>query len=124
MGSCVIKGAKDRDIYCVWSSIVEAPTFIGCRVDMLRHLGRGGEERIARADELGTSMVGWVTPGDSPVAHLTGSWDYGGLIVEQRGFLPRDRMADFLVAYSADPEEAYRLLEPFEDDDAGQQEDK
>lgn len=116
MGSCVIKASKDRDLYCVWSSIVEAPTFIGTRRELLRHLGPRAEERLTRADQLGTSMLGWDTPGDSPTSHLTGSWEYGGLIVEQRGTLPRDRMADFLTAYESDPEASYGLLEPFEDD--------
>ena len=116
MGSCVIKAAKDRDLYCVWSSIVEAPTYIGTREEMRRHLGPGGEERLSRADQFGTSALGWSSPGDTPVADLDGAWEDTGLIVDQRGVLRRDKMADFLEVYPFEPDRAYALLEPFDDE--------
>jgi hypothetical protein len=109
-----MKAAKDRDLYCEWSSICDSPTFIGDREAMRK---RFGEDRVARADEHGTSLLGFATRGDYPPSELDGAWEDTGLVVEQRGWLPRGRVADFLEAFLADGEaKAYALLEPFEDD--------
>lgn len=119
MGRYVIKASRDRDLYVEWSEEVDAPTFIGNRVEMLDHLTcEHGQpftqlERVRRADEVGTSAQrdplspNWAYP-------LTGEWSDTGLIVQQRGWLPRDRFAQFLDAYLLDPDEAYKLLDPFE----------
>lgn len=126
MGMYIIKATRDRDLFVEWSSIVEAPTFIGTRAEILAHLDRAPEPwrgdspdaRVVRAEETGTSMKrdpmapGYVGP-------LDGAWDDSGQIVEQRGWLPRARLAEFLDAYLADPEKAYALLDPFEDDTPG-----
>lgn len=104
MGRIIIKAAPDRDLYVEWSTIVEAPVFIGGRAETLAHLHReqeGGdapEVRLARVDETGTSAKGsyaWF-----------GAWDDEGLIYEQRGSVPRERLCDFLDAYLRDDEEA------------------
>jgi hypothetical protein len=123
VGRCVIKAAKDRDLYCEWSSIVEAPTFIGTRAEITEYLARKStaaltEQRLARADDCGTSLLGMVEYGDVDPSDLDGAWGDTGLIVEQRGFLRRDRMAAFLEAYAVDDvDTAYGLLDPFEDDE-------
>jgi hypothetical protein len=120
MGGFIIKVAPARDLYVEWSSMVEAPTRVGTRVEMLRYLSRSStrgdsdapEVRLQRADETGTSAKGdyaWC-----------GAWDHAGLVAEQRGVLPRSRLAEYCEHYAADDmEAAYALLEPFEDDGAG-----
>lgn len=123
MGSFIIKAARDRDLYMEWSTIVDGPTFIGTRAEILAHLERAPdrrpadvpEVRVRRADETGTSAKPDPhAPGYS--GPLDGAWDDTGLIVEQRGWLPRARFAEFLDAYLADPEKAYALLDPFDDE--------
>lgn len=120
MGRYIIKAAKDRDLYMEWSTIVDGPTFIGNRAETLDYLieefGRTGqpEARLERADDVGTSALrdprspNWAYP-------LDGAWEDTGFIVEQRGWLPRERFAEFLDAYLVDPEKAYALLKPFEE---------
>lgn len=67
MGRIVIKAAPDRDLYVDWSTIVEAPAFIGTRTEMLAYLGRQEHAdhpmndpngRLDRADATGTSAAG------------------------------------------------------------------
>lgn len=115
MGSFIMKAAKDRDLYCEWSSIVESPTFIGDREATRK---RFGEARVARADEHGTSALGFFSSGDYPPSELDGAWEDTGFVVEQRGWLPRARVPEFLEALLGDDQEkAYALLDPFEDDE-------
>lgn len=125
MGNIIIKAAKDLDLYCEWSSVVDAPTFIGTRDEVLRHLtgyrssyGQSdpAEVRVARADKTGTSAKrdprapGYTGP-------LDGEWNDTGFVVEQRGWLPRASMARFLELYAVNVDAAYEVLEPFENDD-------
>ena len=116
MGRIIIKASPDRDLYVEWSTVVEAPVFIGNRSETLKHLRReqeGGdapEVRLARVDETGTSAKGdyaWF-----------GAWDDNGLVYEQRGSVPRERLGDFLDAYLRDDEEtALTFVVPFERED-------
>ena len=120
MGRYVIKAARDRDLYMEWSEHVDAPTFVGTRAQTLDYLieefGRTGqpEARLQRADDIGTSAIrdplspNWKYP-------LTGAWEDTGFIVQQRGWLPRDRFAEFLDAFLVDEEKAYALLDPLDD---------
>lgn len=113
MGSVIVKATPDADLYIEWSTIVEAPTFIGTRAETLEYLGLPSpsvsdtpEERLARADETGTSAKGdyaWF-----------GSWTYDGFVVEQRGVLPRSRLSAFAVLYADDDPAWLDLLEPFD----------
>jgi hypothetical protein len=125
MGRYIIKATKDRDLYMEWSAIVDAPTFIGNRAEILDYLkhehGHSFDavhkhhERLRRADEAGTSALrDPMAPGYT--GPLDGEWADTGLIVGQRGWLPRDRFAEFLDAYAVDPEKACTLLDPFDDD--------
>ncbi len=116
MGYEIIKCAPDVDLYIEWSSIVESPTAVGTRAEMLEHLAeRQGhassnppEARLHRADERGTSMLDNSGHG----------WDSYGVIYEQRGFLRRRTFTEFARAVLADADEAAiaALLEPFEDE--------
>ena len=124
MGYEIIKCAPDEDLYIEWSSIVEAPTAVGTRAEMLEYLPTGahencptcrcnpGAERLERADRTGTSgLDGWGC-----------DWTSGGLIYQQRGYLPRARFAEFARRFLADDEASMvALLDPFDDEpeDAG-----
>lgn len=116
MGRIIIKAAPDRDLYVEWSTIVEAPVFIGDRAETLAHLKRNEERgqrfdapeaRLKRADQTGTSAkadYSWF-----------GAWDDNGLIYQQRGTVWRENLPAFLDAYQRDDEKAALLLvEPFE----------
>lgn len=117
MGKEIIKVAPDVDLYMEWYSVVEAPTAVGARAEMLRYLKPAHDcpacqcnpaaERLDRADRTGTSgLDGW--------GH---DWDSSGLIYEQRGFLPRVRFAEFARRFLAEDEQGMiALLDPFEDD--------
>jgi hypothetical protein len=101
----VIKPDRAEDFYVGWSHIVEAPVWAGTRAEAI---GDGcPESRLRRADETGTSML------DS----FGLAWDHGGLIAEQRGYLPRSRIAAYARAYLDDRmDEAFDQLEPFGDE--------
>lgn len=122
MGNIVMKVDRDRDQYVIWSSVVDAPAFIGNRAETATELardiprgyapaaGNSPEDRLARADETGTSAVYGEPPFD-------GAFDDSGMIVEQRGWLPRADFARFVDAVVADDmDAAYGVLQPFEDD--------
>ena len=101
----IIKAAPDRDLYIGWSNVVEAPTGIWTRAEALAY--GFPPSRLDRADRNGTSSL---VPG-------SGQWDDHGFIAEQRGWLQRDRIADYAQAYArGDMKAAWDLLEPFEDE--------
>ncbi|MDA3644374.1 hypothetical protein LZ318_30820 [Saccharopolyspora indica] len=129
MGGHIIKAARNLDLYAEWRGIADGPpSVIGTREEMLRHLNTyrdltdqasgSPEQRLARADEVGSSAqrAAW-DDGDDP---LTGWWGDPGFVVAQRGWLPRARLPEFLEACRASSgttnlEQAYSLLEPFDD---------
>ena len=99
----VIKTSRDEDFYVGWSHVVEAPVWAGTRAEALED--GCPPSRLRRADETGTSIR------DS----FGLAWDHGGLIAEQRGYLPRARIGDYATLYLLGrTEEAFDLLEPFE----------
>lgn len=99
----LVKAAPDRDLYIGWSNVVEAPTGIWTRAEAEAY--GFPPSRLDRADRTGTSSM---VPG-------SGQWDDIGFIAEQRGWLRRDRIADYAQALLADNENAaWDLLEPFE----------
>lgn len=120
MANPIIKAARDRDLYMEWSTNANGPTFVGTRAEVLVHLDLAGRQpgdspelRLQRADATGTSAKPDPgTPGDKPI----GTWEDTGLIVEQRGWLPRSKFGEFMQACARDDETAaYGLLEPFQD---------
>jgi hypothetical protein len=99
----VIKPARDADFYVGWSHEVEAPVWAGTCAEALAE--GCPPSRLRRADETGTSMR------DS----FGCPWGDSGLVAEQRGVLPRARLAAYAVAYLEDRmQDAFDLLVPFE----------
>jgi hypothetical protein len=92
MPSYVVKAAPDSDLYCIWSTVVDCPTWLfESRADALMH-HEINADRMDRADRTGTSSIdgfyGWqderfhireVTP---DADHL---W-----------YLPRTKLVDFI----------------------------
>jgi hypothetical protein len=126
MPTFVMKVAKDRDQYIGWSTVVENIVWVGNREEAAQILardipagydpkpGNSPEDRLRRADESGTSAL-YPTPEFGP---YDGAWDDDPQIVEQRGLLARGRVPAFVDAYLSDnPESAYALLRPFDDED-------
>jgi hypothetical protein len=117
MGTIVIKPERDVDFYVGWSSVTERPHWWGSRAEVTGYLDedrrrRGGidhpaAERLARADEYGTSDM----------SIRDGGWDDEGFIYEQRGWLRRDRLVEACRCLAAGDEPGvWDLLEPFEDE--------
>lgn len=120
MPTIVIKPERDQDFYVGWSTIVEAPAWFGSRTEAAGYIAEdhrqhGGptappEERLARADEYGSSI--------KPEANFGyGYWDHDGFIYEQRGVLPRKHLIEACRLLAAENEPGvWDLLEPFEDE--------
>jgi hypothetical protein len=117
----IVKAARDLDLYVGWSTNVDAPVWWGTRADILAYMcsqearDDPGEDhtdpvpRLARADEHGTSAVGGYA--------FFGRWDDEYLVYEQRGLLPRGRLAEVCAALEKDDEAAvWDMLEPIADD--------
>jgi hypothetical protein len=99
----VIKPGRDADFYVGWSHVVEAPVWAGTREQALAD--GCPPSRLRRADENGTSIRDGFGL----------AWDGRGLIAEQRGFLPRTRLAAYVAAYmEGRMDDAWDLLEPFD----------
>jgi len=47
VGQAIVKAAKDQDLYLVWSSVVDAPIFVGDRESVLAELRAGGTTKPA-----------------------------------------------------------------------------
>lgn len=136
MGSSILKGDQEHDLYCVWSSIVGGPTVIGTREEIVQDLAEHEWDevtgqcraqssyhtgaRIDVADQLGTSLKNRPS---------YGRWDDDFLMYGQEGLLPRPRLYDFLMVLLGDretvggwwdtsklPEAAKAMLEPYEDE--------
>jgi len=101
MGVVILKATPDRDLYCIWSSVVDQPTMLGTRSDVTEDLGehemgpRGCtawhpdeiDSALRRADETGTSSV-----------RGYGNWGDPALMVAPGKSLRRDRLGSFLDA--------------------------
>ena len=99
----IIKPDRDKDFYVGWSHICEMPAMAGTRAEFIAE--GCPPSRLRRADERGTSMK------DS----FGCAWDHGGLIAEQRGYLPRARIGDYATLYLlGQMDAAFDLLEPFD----------
>lgn len=98
----LVKCRREDDFYVAWWDVVEAPLWCGNRAQAAEY--GYTEERIARADEFGTSSM-----------HRWYAWDDNGMIAEQRGFLPRRYLRAYALLYAHDElQAAFDLLVPFE----------
>ena len=114
MGNAILKGTPDLDMYCEWSTVVDGPTSVGTRAEML---ARGvSPERLDRADKRGASWL------DSDTYQ---TFDSHGLLVlnggDSHAFLPRELLGDYLtILHALLPDEsaaiaaADRLLDPLD----------
>jgi len=96
MPSFVLKASPDEDLYCIYSTTVDAVVFIGTRGETRQHLlyedGSNGrpDERLERADETGSSCR---EPGYG--------WDAESLWIGEgpgHGHLPRASLSEYLQA--------------------------
>jgi hypothetical protein len=112
MPRTIYKADRERDLYVVWSSVVDCPIAWGTRaeiVDYLRmtdHPDAWADERFERVDRSGTSAM-WPSRDDPE-----GGWsDIGWVVTEMDElpehdsdshyvWLPRQRLAAFLDALS------------------------
>jgi len=110
---CVlIKPDRDRDLYIGWSNVVEGPVGMWTRAEALAE--GCAPSRLRRVDETGTSQRR--DPMSSYDGVLDGAWDDKGFVAEQRGWLPRARLAAYAIALFEDRnDDAWDLLEPFDD---------
>lgn len=111
MPSYIVKVNRNEDRYVLWSTVTDSPHFWGTEEELMAHMeylgqvGDGINDRFLRADVFGTSSYG----GDY-------SWDDSGFIFEQKGFLRRNKLGEFLDSWSDDaPFFNLSLLESFED---------
>lgn len=121
MPTFIVKAEPDTDLYVLWSTVVDAPTFTGTRAEVTQHLAwQDGnrsaqqiEQRFARADAHGSSGI-------PPFNY--GTWDGdpgdGDLMYQQQGFIRRHNFPEYAarLRITGDPDPGH-LLDPFEDDD-------
>ncbi|MGW5123249.1 hypothetical protein ACWEQ7_04140 [Streptomyces sp. NPDC004069] len=99
----LVKAAKDRDLYIGWSNMCEMPAGTWTRAEALAY--GFPRSRLDRAD----------TNGSSDLSCGDGHWDDAGFVAEQRGWLKRERLADYARLWlDGRQDEAFDLLEPFE----------
>lgn len=129
MSSTVIKVDRDRDLYLVWESETERFIVLGDRAYVAAALyeyddrkleripaGQRPEDRIARADEAGSSAL-WPSTREPAFG-----WQDEGWIYRQQGVLPRARLEELCerIQVADDFDVDVRdLLLPFEDGHRG-----
>ncbi len=137
MAGTVLRESPMTDFYCVWSSVVDAPTFVGNRAEVLTYLARESdpwlsadaphrpENRLARADETGTSSL-WVQKAAEESAEFAahgypewGSWADNSYIYQQEGTLTREGLFTLChrLVEQGENVEVSDLLTPFEDEE-------
>ncbi|WP_432041449.1 3'-5' exonuclease [Streptomyces cadmiisoli] len=103
----LVKAAPDTDLYVLWSTVCEMPGGVFSRESALEY--GFPRTRLDRADQNGSSDL----------SCGNGHWDDTGFVAEQRGWLKRERLADYAVKYlNGDEDGAYALLEPFDSEPA------
>jgi hypothetical protein len=115
VGQAIVRTSRDRDLYIVWSSIVDAPVAVGDRAEMVTYAEQdwkldaaGAEAAVARADANGSSdcaiRFGWWDDEHLPV--MEGSPSDGWYRIR------RDRLVEYAEAMLRDDElAAVGLLE-------------
>lgn len=124
MPHIVIKPEPGRDLYVIWSTLVDGPIAWGDRAETLVYLTEEWQRnhpalalsditdpaaRLDRADANGTSAAGGYA--------FFGRWDDTHLMYQQRGLLPRGslgRLCELLLGDPVDDVAVKALLEPIE----------
>lgn len=133
MSEFVLCAEPGANLFCVWSTAVDAPTVIGTGDAIVGHLTEhrfdAGHTCRAIPIEIAEGMIERAKQTGSSVKHrygagaIPGSWEDEDLIFEQRGSLPRTRLPEVLRRYLDAPEDAEEdpdisdLLIPFDDHD-------
>ena len=123
MPSFIVKPVRDRDEYVVWSTVVDAPTAVGTRTELLPVLlemygyEAGDPARFDRADEHGTSAhgpwFGW-SEDEFPLGNM--HWEPGPASYQVR----RANLATYARADIAEDTAAcLALVEPYDDEEVG-----
>jgi hypothetical protein len=98
----LIKAAPDRDLYVGWSGVCDAPTGAWTRAEAIAY--GFPPSKLDHADQNGSSSH-----------HGDGAWDDSGFVAEQRGWLTRDRLGDYALAWlDGRTDDAFDLLEPLD----------
>lgn len=121
MPSVVIKPARDRDEYVVWSTVTESPHGYGTReqmVGLLRAGMRGSDEDRSDPETPVRNATHWGSSADARWAK--GHWEDESFIYHQAGWLRRGDL--FLAAQAMDGDGCregliFDLLTPLEDDE-------
>lgn len=118
MAQAIVRAAPDSELYLVWSSVVDAPVFVGVRDSIVKYATRDwrltaaeAEAAVARADADGSSdrviRFGWWDDDHLPV--MEGSPSDGWYHIR------RDRLVEYAQALLHDDEQAaVALLECWE----------
>ncbi len=117
MPSVVIKPARDRDEYVVWSTVTESPHGYGNRAQTMALLRSGIRGTDAADPDLVLRNADhWGSSARSPWEF--GHWDDTEVIYKQAGLLPRRRLYKAAVFQCAGRERTLLdLLTPLWDDD-------
>lgn len=111
MGSAVVKASPERNLYCIWSTVVDAPTVIGTRAEMAAwlydyyspHDIRLRGEEAART-EIGHRLAHCDKTGCSARFRTEFDWGNEEIIYKGQHTLTRDRLADLLDHYLNEPD--------------------
>lgn len=108
MGTCVLKASPEINLFGEWSTVVDGFVSIGTRADMI---AKGiAPDRLDRAHQTGTSALDYPLGG----YHATGLLVLDGGACS--GFLPRQRLAAYMLLLDeSEDEAARRLLDPLDE---------
>jgi hypothetical protein len=113
MGQMIVKAARDRDLYLVWSSVVDAPIAVGTRSEMATYAGREWRYDVDEAEAVLRRVE---ERGSSDRSTRAGWWDDDALTVMEGSpadgwyRIRRDRLADYAEALMRDDEGAAQAL--------------
>lgn len=110
MPNFIVKAERDQDWYCIWSTVVDAPTYWGSRAELVaEHYDPAAvaAERFKRADQNGTSAKIPGTPDDEQWF----GWNDGPFVLMEAGpessgdgcwLLPRANLRAFCEALGSE----------------------
>lgn len=112
MGYVIIRPIRGTDEYVIWCTGTERPVAVGDREEIARDAAAIEPDRADHQARLDHTDL----HGSSMVPYGFGWWDDDAFIYEQRGLLPRARLAEAARLLIDDRDsEVWDLLEPFED---------